>query len=148
MIIINTTNGDVFVNGKLTQIVQHDKQNKMVVIRSSKDGLNCNIQNVEGIIYANDAQPMSWQDEGSALEKARKDNEEKRDTIQRLRQEKKAVMDDLLHFAYDMEQLVCKYHAELSTNVSVLIQKPALELKSKVLDHGYDTEWEKIEKIK
>ena len=73
MIIIKTTNGDVFVNEKTTQIVQHDKQNKMVVIRSSKEGLNCNIQNVEGIIYTNDAQPTSWQDEGSALEKARKD---------------------------------------------------------------------------
>ena len=95
---------------------------------------------MEGIIYANDAQPMSWQDEGSALEKARKDNEEKRDTIQRLRQEKKAVMDDLLHFAYDMEQLVCHYHDKMPGDVCQLIQEPALKLKSKVLNHGYDTE--------
>lgn len=142
MIIIKTSNGDVFVNEKTTQIVQHDKQNKMVVIRSSKEGLNCNIQNVEGIIYTNDAQPTSWQDEGSALEKARKDNEEKLDIIKRLRQEKKTVMDDLHHFAYDMEQLVCNYHAELPANVRELIQKPALELKSKVLNHGYDSERE------
>ena len=140
MIIIKTTNGDVFVNEKTTQIVQHDKQNKMVVIRSSKEGLNCNIQNVEGIIYTNDAQPTSWQDEGSALEKARKDNEEKSDTIKRLRQEKKVVMDDLLHFAYGMEQLVCHYHDKMPDDVCRQIQEPALELKSKVLNNGYDSE--------
>jgi len=148
MIIIKTSNGDVFVNEKTTQIVKHDRQNKTVVIRNPNEGLDCNIQNVEGIIYANDAQPMSWQDEGSALEKARKDNEEKRDTIHRLRQEKKTVMDDLLHFAYDMEQLVCHYHDKMPDDVCRQIQEPALKLKSKVLDHGYDAEWQKIEKIK
>ena len=80
MIIIKTSNGDAFVNEKTTQIVRHDRQNKTAVIRNPNEGLDCNIQNVEGIIYANDAQPMSWQDEGSALEKARKDNEEKRES--------------------------------------------------------------------
>lgn len=140
MIIIKTTNGDVFVNEKPTHIVQHDRQNKTVVIRSPKEGLNCNIRDVEGIIYTNDAQPISWQDEGSALEKARKDNGEKRAIIQRLQQEKKAVMDDLLHFAYDMEQLVCHYHAVLPDDVCRQIKEPALKLKSKVLNHGYDSE--------
>ena len=139
MIIIKTTNGDMFVNEKLTQIVQHDKQNKMVVIRSSKDGLNCNIQNVECVIYTNDAQPTSWQDEGSALEKARKDNDEKLDIIKRLQKEKKAVMDDLHHFVCEMEQLVCNNHVVLPSDVCRQIQKPALRLKSKVLNHGYDS---------
>ena len=139
MIIVKTKNGDVFVNEKTTQIVQHDKQNKMVVIRSQKEGLNCNIHDVEGIIYANDAQPTSWQDEGSALEKSRKDNEEMRDTIKRLRQEKKAVLDDLRHFAYDMELLVSKYHAVLPDDVRRQINEPALKLRSKVLNNGYDT---------
>lgn len=147
MIIIKTTNGDVFVNEKTMQIVQHDKQNKMVVIRNPTEGLDCNIQNVEGIIYTNDAQPTSWQDEGSALEKARKDNEEMRDTIKRLRQEKKAVMDDLLHFAYGMEQLVCHYHDKMPGDVCRQIQEPALKLKSKVLNHGYDSEWQKTNEL-
>lgn len=142
MIIIRTNNGDMFVNEKTTQIVQHDKQNKTVVIRSSKEGLNCNIQNVEGIIYTNDAQPISWQDEGSALEKARKDNDEMRDTIKRLQQEKDAVIDDLHHFAFDMEQLVNHYHDVLPDDVRRQILEPALRLKSKVITHGYDLERE------
>lgn len=140
MIIIKTSNGDVFVNEKTTQIVQHDKQCRRVIIHSPKGGLECDLYEVEGIIYTSDAQPVSWQDEGSALEKARKDNEKKSDTIKRLRQEKEAVMDDLLHFAFDMEQLVCNHHAELPDDVRQLIQKPALELKSKALNHGYDSE--------
>ena len=147
MIIIKTNNGDVFVNEKTTQIVQHDRQNKTVVIRNPNEGLSCNVQNVEGIIYTNDAQPTSWQDEGSALEKARKDNEEMRDTIKRLRQEKKAVLDDLLHFAYDMEQLVCHYHDKMLGDVCRQIQEPALKLKSKVLNHGYDSEWQKTNEL-
>jgi hypothetical protein len=142
MIIIKTNNGDIFVNERTTQIVQHDRKNKMVIIRSPKEGPNCSITDVEGIIYTNDAQPTSWQDEGSALEKARNDNNQKNDIIKRLRQEKKAVMDDLLHFAFGMEQLVCNHHSELPNDVRQLIQKPALELKSKVLNHGYDTERE------
>jgi len=138
MIIIKTSNGDVFVNEKTTHIVQHDRQNKMAVIRSPKDGLNCNIRDVEGVIYTSDAQPTSWQDEGSALEKARKDNDAKRDIIQRLQKEKKAVMDDLLSLACDMEQLVCHYHDKMPDDVRRQIQKTALEFKSKVLNHGYD----------
>ena len=72
MIIVKTSNGDMFVNEKETQIVQHDKANKMVVIRSQKDGLNCNIKDVESIIYTNEAHPTMWKDEGSELETLKK----------------------------------------------------------------------------
>lgn len=142
MIIIKTSNGDTFVNEKTTHLVEHDRQNKTVVIRSPKEGLNCSIHDVEGIIYTNDAQPTSWQDDGSELEKARKDNAAQRDIIKRLRQEKQAVMVDLHHFVCLMEQLVCDHHAVLPADVRRQIQQPALELKSKVLNHGYDDEGE------
>lgn len=62
----------MFVNEKETQIVQHDKANKMVVIRSHKDGMNCNIKDVESIIYTNEAHPTMWKDEGSELETLKK----------------------------------------------------------------------------
>ena len=71
MIIVKTKNGDVFVNEKETQIVQHDRENERVIIRSHKEGPNCVIQNVEGIIYTNEAQPTQWMDEGSQIEKMR-----------------------------------------------------------------------------
>ena len=139
MIIIKTTNGDVFVNDKAIVELSHDRENKTATYYTT-NGEHNKYRGVEGIVYTNDAQPTSWQDEGSALEKARKDNERKSDTIKRLQQEKKAVMDDLLHFAYDMEQLVCHYHDKMPGDVRRQIQEPALELKSKVLNNGYDSE--------
>ena len=139
MIIIKTTNGDVFVNDKAIVELFHDRENKTAAYYTTNGDHN-KYRGVEGIFYTNDAQPTSWQDEGSALEKARKDNDALRDTIKRLQQEKQAVMDDLLHFAYNMEQLVCNYHAVLIDEVRLQIQKPALTLKSKVLNHGYDTD--------
>lgn len=139
MIIIKTTNGDVFVNDKAIVELSHDRENKTAEYYAH-NGMHNKYRGVEGIIYTSDAQPVTWQDEGSALEKARKDNEEKRDTIKRLRQEKEAVMDDLHHFAYDMEKLVCNHHAELPDAVRRLIQEPALKYKSKVLTHGYDSD--------
>ena len=138
MIIIKTTKGDVFVNEKTTHIVQHDRQNKTAVIRSPKEGLNCNIRDVEGVIYTSDAQPTSWQDDGLHWRKVEKDNDAQRDIIQRLQKEKKAVMDDLLSLACDMEQLASDYHSILPDSVCRKIRKPALEFKSKVLNHGYD----------
>ena len=146
MIIIKTTNGDVFVNDKAIVELSHDRENKTAAYYTINGDHN-KYMGVEGIIYTNDAQPTSWQDEGSALEKARKDNEEMRDTIKRLRQEKKAVLDDLLHFAYDMEQLVCHYHDKMPGDVCRQIQEPALKLKSKVLNHGYDSEWQKTNEL-
>ena len=142
MIIIKTSNGDAFVNEKTTQIVEHDRKNKMVVIRSPKEGLNCNIHDVECIIYTNDAQPTSWRNEGSELEQSRKDNEEKSEIIRRLEKEKRTVMHDLHQFAFDMEQIVCKYHDDLPDTVRQLIQTDALRYKSKVLHNGYDSDTE------
>ena len=141
MIIIKTTNGDVFVNDKAIVELSHDRENKTAAYYTTNGDHN-KYRGVEGIIYTNDAQPTSWKDEGSALEKARKDNDEMRDTINRLQQEKDAVIDDLHHFAFDMEQLVSHYHDVLPDDVRRQILEPALRLKSKVITHGYDLERE------
>ena len=55
MIIIKTTNGDCFVNENEIHIVQHDREQRQAVIRSAKDGLNCIINEVDAIIYTNEA---------------------------------------------------------------------------------------------
>lgn len=139
MIIIKTKNGDRFINDKAVTLVEH-MRDKAVVDAYGVEGAVFHVDDVEGVFYSNDAQPTSWQDDGSALEKARKDNDALRDTIKRLQQEKQAVMDDLLHYACSMEQLVCNYNVLMIDEVRLQIQKPALTLKSKVLNHGYDTE--------
>lgn len=69
MIIIKTNNGDVFVNEKTTHFVKHDRENKTVVIRNPQYKLNSTINDVEGVIYTNDAQPTSWKDEGSEIQR-------------------------------------------------------------------------------
>ena len=138
MIIIKTTKGDVFVNEKTTHVVQHDRQNKTAVIRNPNEGLNCNIRDVEGVLYTSDAQPTSWQDDGLHWRKIEKDNDAKRNIIERLKKEKKAALDDLLKLACHMEQLLSTYYAGLPDDIRELLRKPALEFKSKVLNHGYD----------
>lgn len=91
MIIIKTANGDNFINEKETHLVQHDKANSQVIIRSAKDGLNCIISNVEGIIYTNDAQPVRWQDEGSAMQRMQKSLDERKEVIDKQRTEILAI---------------------------------------------------------
>ena len=94
MIIIKTNNGDVFVNEKETQIVQHSKADKCVVIRSHKEGPNCVFQNVEGIIYTNEAQPTQWMDEGSQIEKMREQLKKNHDELCRLADANRNLLDE------------------------------------------------------
>ena len=55
MIIIKTTNGDYFINENEIHIVQHDREQRLAVIRSAMDDLNCIIHDVDAIIYTNEA---------------------------------------------------------------------------------------------
>ena len=87
MIIVKTNNGDVFVNEKTTHIVEHNRENKTVVIRNPQYKLNSTIHDVEAIIYTNDAQPTSWKDEGSAIERLAKSLDEAREYGRKMRDE-------------------------------------------------------------
>ena len=68
MIIVKTKNGDRFINDKAVTMVEHDRE-KAVVTAYRDDGASYNINNVEGIIYTNDAQPTEWKDEGSEIQR-------------------------------------------------------------------------------
>jgi hypothetical protein len=70
MIIVKTSNGDVFINDKVTIIVAHDREAKKVHVQTNENWVDP-IENVEGVIYTNDAQPTSWQDEGSTIQRLR-----------------------------------------------------------------------------
>jgi len=85
MIIIKTANGDVFVNEKTTHIVEHNRENKTVVIRNPQYKLNSTIHDVESVIYTNDAQPTSWKDEGSEIQRLKKELDEEREWGGRMR---------------------------------------------------------------
>ena len=75
MIIVKIKNGDRFINDKAVTMVEHDKE-KAVVNVYGDNGVFFHIEDVEGIIYTNDAQPTSWKDEGSEIQRLKKANEE------------------------------------------------------------------------
>lgn len=94
MIIIKTSNGDHFINDKAVTEVAHDRE-KAVVDCYGSDGYNSHIENVEGVMYTNDSQPTSWQDEGSALAMAEKTLEELRDEYSKIELERNDLKERL-----------------------------------------------------
>ena len=78
MIIIKTKNGDRFINDKAVTMVERDRGKAVVNVNGDKGGF-FHIENVEGIIYTNDAQPTSWKDEGSEIDTLKKKLDEQRD---------------------------------------------------------------------
>ena len=84
MIIVKTKNGDRFINDKAVTMVEHDRE-KAVVNAHGDKGAYYHIEDVEGIIYTNDAQPTSWKDEGSEIQRLKKELEEEKDWGERMR---------------------------------------------------------------
>ena len=86
MIIVKTKNGDRFINDKAVTMVEHDRE-KAVVNASGANGVYFHIEDVEGIIYTNDAQPTSWKDEGSEIQRLMKSLDEQREWGNKMRDE-------------------------------------------------------------
>ena len=86
MIIVKTKNGDRFINDKAVTMVEHDRE-KAVVNAYGDKGVFFHIEDVEGIIYTNDAQPTSWKDEGSEIQRLRKLLDEQREWGNKMRDE-------------------------------------------------------------
>ena len=86
MIIVKTKNGDRFINDKAVTMVEHDRE-KAVVNAHSEKGAYYHIEDVEGIIYTNDAQPVSWKDDGSEIERLQKKLDEQLEWGRKIRKE-------------------------------------------------------------
>lgn len=86
MIIVKTKNGDRFINDKAVTMVAHDRE-KAVVNAHGENGAYYHIEDVEGIIYTNDAQPTSWKDEGSEIQRLMKSLDEQREWGNKMRDE-------------------------------------------------------------
>ena len=91
MIIVKTKNGDRFINDKAVTIVKHDRENAVVNIHCDK-GVFSHIKDVECVIYTNDAQPTSWKDEGSEIERLKKLLDEQRELDNKMRDEYMEMM--------------------------------------------------------
>ena len=86
MIIVKTKNGDHFINEKSVIEVKHDRE-KATVSCYGANGFFSHHEDVEGIVYTNDAQPTSWTDEGSEIERLKKKLDEHMEWSRKLRDE-------------------------------------------------------------
>ena len=86
MIIVKTKNGDRFINDKAVTIVEHDRE-KAVVNAHGEKGAYYHIEDVEGIIYTNDAQPIAWREDGSEIERLQKKLDEQLEWGRKIRKE-------------------------------------------------------------
>lgn len=68
MIIVKTKNGDRFINDKAVRMVEHDRE-KAEVNAFGDEGWYSHIEDVESVLYTSDAQPTSWKDEGSEIQR-------------------------------------------------------------------------------
>ena len=93
MIIVKTKNGDRFINDKAVAMVAHDRE-KAVVNAHGENGAYYHIEDVEGIIYNNDAQPMHWKDEGSEIQRLMKELDELREWADKMRYEHLQMMQE------------------------------------------------------
>ena len=93
MIIVKTKNGDRFINDKAVTMVAHDRE-KAVVNAHGENGAYYHIEDVEGIIYTNDAQPTSWKDEGSEIQRLKKELDEQKEWADKMRYEHLQMMQE------------------------------------------------------
>ena len=93
MIIVKTKNGDRFINDKAVAMVEHVRD-KAVVNAHGEKGAYYHIEDVEGIIYTNDAQPTHWKDEGSEIQRMKKELDELREWADKMRYEHLQMMQE------------------------------------------------------
>ena len=65
MIIVNTTNGAIFINEKQADLVRHNKEKKQVEVIMSEGAEMIN--DVESVTYVTDSQPTTWTEDGSEV---------------------------------------------------------------------------------
>ena len=114
MIIVKTKNGDHFINEKSVIEVKHDRE-KATVSCYGANGFFSHHEDVEGVVYTNDAQPTSWTDEGSEIERLKKKLDEHMEWSRKLR-------DEYMKIEQERDELKARVE-ELETRMAEL--KPA-----------------------
>ena len=110
MIIVKTKNGDHFINEKSVIEVQHDRE-KAVVSCYCANGYYSHHEDVEGVLYTNDAQPTSWTDEGSEIKRLMKSLDEQREWGNKLRDEHLNLMQERDQLKQECEELKARVAA-------------------------------------
>lgn len=71
MIIVKTSKGNVFLNDKNTEIIEHDKPAEQVSVKFAQTPSFYNYYDVGSVRYISDAQAIDYKDEGNELENLR-----------------------------------------------------------------------------
>ncbi len=130
MIIIKTKNGDHFINDKEIIEVAHDREKATVSCYGANDHTS-HIGNVEGVIYTNDAQPTSWQDEGSMVRALTYELKKRVLDIGWLQELVGRYRDFLRDFASEMIQIVNYNNGQIEAETANRIRNIAEEMKTK-----------------
>jgi hypothetical protein len=108
MIIVKTKNGDSFINDKAVTLVTHNKEKAIVKFICDKTGNTGYIYDVESIIYNNESQPISWQENGSEIERLKAKLDEYQEFIYKARDEQFKMLklrDDLKELCANLLKL-------------------------------------------
>ena len=111
MIIVKTKNGDHFINEKSVIEVQHDRE-KAVVNCYGANGYFSHHEDVEGVIYTNDAQPTSWKD----VQRLKKELDEQREWADKMRYEHLQMMQERDELKERLAQLEPKPSADYAND--------------------------------
>ena len=123
MIIVKTKNGDRFINDKAVTIVAHDRE-KSVVNAHGENGAYYHIEDVDGIIYTNEAQPTQWMDEGSEIQRLKAVIEKKEKELSQMCE----------HFGYIREWFFIYQNAFDDIKNAVLRSKNGSKCEDSVID--------------
>ena len=115
MIIVKTKNGDRFINDKAVTMVEHDRENAEANVYGDK-GYLFEIKDVEGIIYNNDVQPIHWKDEGSEIQRMKKELDEQREWADKMRYEHLQMMQERDELKERLAQLEPKPAADYAND--------------------------------
>jgi hypothetical protein len=134
MIIVKTKNGDRFINDKAVMTVEHERD-KAVVNVYADEGWYSHIEDVESVLYTNDAQPTSWNDEGSEIQRLKAVIEKK----------EKEMSQTYEHFAYIRDWFFIYQNAFVDIKNAVFRSKNGSKCEDSVINAIIDEAEKKYE---
>ena len=124
MIIVKTKNGDSFINDKAVTLVTHKKEKAIVSYFCADSGIGGDIKDVECVIYNNESQPISLEDNGSEIERLKAKLDEYQELIYKARDEQFKMLklrDDLKELCANL--LALKETDELISRLDEIQEK-------------------------
>ncbi len=140
MIIVKTSNGDVFINDREFVKLRHDKENHCVYVQMKGDGRFTfehikAIDRVETVTYINEETNAERKDEGSEVKYLRQQLADEKNMTGFLCTLAEGIEKKLLNFASDIIQMV-QYDDEIPDESRRRLRDHAKESKAWALDKG------------